>query len=336
VNLLSNIVAIAAGQDHSLALDGNGNVYAWGNNDEDQLGVNINTRNTVTPDQVNLLSNIVAIAAGQDHSLALDGNGNVYAWGKNYQGQLGIGYSGPGLVTPVKVSFDDDIVITDISAGVNNSFAVDNNGIAYGWGTNNNGEVGNAKESARQETPDKVVFDPSGFTSTSTVRPDTFVKSIHAGRSCCFAVDDEGYAYSWGNNIDGMLSNGVYGGKRYRSNNVFDGIANGKFVPITNISTISAGDRHVLAIDNEGGVYNWGDNDQGQLATNDRDNEYLAVKAPSLSGVTNISAGASHSLFILSQPRNINKSESSLVFNSSYETLQIIKTANKKWVVNSS
>ena len=67
---LSNVVAIAAGDWHSLALQSNCTVVAWGNNDSGQTNVPVG------------LSNVVAIAAGSDHSLALS-NGIVVAWGYN-------------------------------------------------------------------------------------------------------------------------------------------------------------------------------------------------------------------------------------------------------------
>src|SRR5947199_392385 len=66
---LSNVVAIAVGAIHSLALTQNGTVLAWGNNDFGQATVPVG------------LSNIVAIAAGETHSLALKRDGTVVAWG---------------------------------------------------------------------------------------------------------------------------------------------------------------------------------------------------------------------------------------------------------------
>ena len=75
---LSNVVAIAGGGYHSLALQSNGTVVAWGYNSYGQT--------TVPPG----LSNVVAIAAGGWHSLALQSNGTVVAWGDNASGQTNV------------------------------------------------------------------------------------------------------------------------------------------------------------------------------------------------------------------------------------------------------
>src|SRR5919202_2518513 len=89
---LSSMVAVAAGGGHSLALRSDGTVWAWGANNDGQLG-----RGTVTaspsknPTQVTGLINVTAIAAGDNHSLALRSDGTVWAWGDNSSGQLGLG-----------------------------------------------------------------------------------------------------------------------------------------------------------------------------------------------------------------------------------------------------
>ena len=88
---LSNIKAIAAGGGHSLALDNNGTVWAWGYNGYGQLGNGSSGASHPVPVQVKNLNNIKAIAAGYNHLLALDNNGTVWAWGYNEYGQLGNG-----------------------------------------------------------------------------------------------------------------------------------------------------------------------------------------------------------------------------------------------------
>src|SRR5437868_1050485 len=88
VSGLSHIVAIAGGNAHSLALDRYGTVWAWGNNPYGQLGNGTFTGDPydaiAIPAPVINLSNIVAIAAGGNHSLALRSDGTVWAWGYNY------------------------------------------------------------------------------------------------------------------------------------------------------------------------------------------------------------------------------------------------------------
>jgi alpha-tubulin suppressor-like RCC1 family protein len=103
---------------HTLAIDTNGNIWAWGANSSGQLG-NGNTINQNQPVQVlGLPSNIVDVRAGGAHSLALDANGNVWAWGSNSNGQVGNNSKKKQLL-PVEVLSD----VTMISAGALQSLA---------------------------------------------------------------------------------------------------------------------------------------------------------------------------------------------------------------------
>lgn len=86
---LTDVVAIAAGFDHSLALKSDETAWAWGRNWEGQLGDNTQVTMRREPVQVHNLTGAVAIAAGRHHSLALKSNGTVWAWGWNDRGQLG-------------------------------------------------------------------------------------------------------------------------------------------------------------------------------------------------------------------------------------------------------
>jgi len=97
---LKHITAVSAGEGHSMALDANGYVYTWGDNQYGQLGNGRNEpcsapvrviagmQNSEDPNSP--LSNIVAISAGHWHSLAIDSNGVVWVWGKTKDGRLGL------------------------------------------------------------------------------------------------------------------------------------------------------------------------------------------------------------------------------------------------------
>ena len=79
---LTGVVAVAAGNDHSLALKSDGTVWAWGNNVEAQLGIGTSNGTQATPAQVPGLTDVSAVAAGQWHTLALKGDGSLVAWGR--------------------------------------------------------------------------------------------------------------------------------------------------------------------------------------------------------------------------------------------------------------
>ncbi|KAI9483123.1 MAG: regulator of chromosome condensation 1/beta-lactamase-inhibitor protein II [Benjaminiella poitrasii] len=94
-----NFIDIAAGASHCIALDEHGHVYTWGCNEFSQLGRSTSThivdemvekQKSLTPTQVPLLNDIISVAAGAFHSLALDRYGQVYSWGLNHYQQCGL------------------------------------------------------------------------------------------------------------------------------------------------------------------------------------------------------------------------------------------------------
>ena len=79
---------VAAGFEHTVVLRYDGTVWAWGRNQEAQLG-NGGRHNIFTPVQARDLDNVIAIATQKIHTLALRNDGTVWAWGWNGEGQLG-------------------------------------------------------------------------------------------------------------------------------------------------------------------------------------------------------------------------------------------------------
>jgi alpha-tubulin suppressor-like RCC1 family protein/photosystem II stability/assembly factor-like uncharacterized protein len=150
---LTEIVAIAGGKNHSLALGSDGTVWAWGDNQFGQIGDNTYTLRT-RPTRVrgsggeNILTGIVAIAAGHEHSLALRHDGTVWGWGSNMAGQLG-DTTTTNKNIPVQVTGGDTgesflTGITDISAGSLYSISLRNDGTIWCWGINNSGQLGDS------------------------------------------------------------------------------------------------------------------------------------------------------------------------------------------------
>ena len=99
---LTNVVEIAAGAEHSLALKSDGTVWSWGVNTDGQVGDGTNI-NRDTPVQVSSITGVADVVAGQYHSLALKSDGTVWGWGRNAQGQLGDGTT-TNSNAPVQVS----------------------------------------------------------------------------------------------------------------------------------------------------------------------------------------------------------------------------------------
>ncbi|XP_054004464.1 RCC1 and BTB domain-containing protein 1-like isoform X2 [Hylaeus anthracinus] len=130
------IVDIACGHSHCLALTDNGEVYAWGLNDHGQVGAGfISTQNVPTKVKSILTGKkIVCISCGDSSSIAVTDNGEVYSWGDNGVGQLGIG-NYVDQVTPCKVTTLAEVVI-----------ALSDEGVLYVWGANCYGQLGNGTD----------------------------------------------------------------------------------------------------------------------------------------------------------------------------------------------
>jgi RHS repeat-associated protein len=132
--------AVAAGGHHSLALGTDGSVAAWGNNLSGQLGNPAATGTSSAVVAVSGLSAVAAIAAGNQHSLALGGDGRVWAWGENAGGQLGTN-SRTDASRPVPVAGVSDVVA--IAAGDDHSLALGGEASVWAWGENASGQLGN-------------------------------------------------------------------------------------------------------------------------------------------------------------------------------------------------
>ncbi|XP_014471626.1 PREDICTED: RCC1 and BTB domain-containing protein 1-like isoform X3 [Dinoponera quadriceps] len=138
-----HIVDIACGNHHSLALTEDGEVYAWGQNNCGQVGSGIST-NQGSPRLVN--SNlagkkVICITCGQASSMAVTENGEVYGWGYNGVGQLGIG-NYVNQVNPVKVPGLMGVRIVKVVCGHTHTLALTDEGMLYVWGGNSYGQLG--------------------------------------------------------------------------------------------------------------------------------------------------------------------------------------------------
>ncbi len=190
---VTNIVAIAAGEAHSLGLKANGTVVSWGQNLYGQSSA---------PE---VATNLVAIDSGSHHNVALKANGRVVGWGYN-----GYGQTNP----PVKATN-----VVAIAAGYFHSLALRSDGTVVGWGYNGYG----------QTNP------PAGATN---------VVALAAGGDFGLVLKADSTVVGWGNNGSGQIS-----------------------IPAsaTNVVAVSAGGHHSLALRADGTVVAWGDNSRGQI-----------------------------------------------------------------------
>ncbi len=189
----SNTIAIAAGTNHSLALKSDGTVLAWGDDEFGQLGDNATSASSFTPVTVLGATNIVAIAAGRFHSLALKSDSTLLAWGGNFSGEIGDG-SSTDRFTPVAVGGSNSNNIVAIAAGLNHSVALRKDGTVLTWGSDEFGQLGDGTALEDKSTP--VVI---GGASN--------VVAIAAGGFHTLALKADGTMLSWGKDDLGQLGN---------------------------------------------------------------------------------------------------------------------------------
>ncbi len=152
VDGIGPVKLIAAGHDHVLAVDRSGAIWSWGGNENGKLGRGDIGEFAATPGRVMLTGEIVAIAAGVQHSLSLHFDGSVFVWGINETGQLGTGSHSPGFsATPVFVaSLPSGIVAIAAGGGVlGHSLALGPDGRVWAWGHNNRGQLGDGTTAFR-------------------------------------------------------------------------------------------------------------------------------------------------------------------------------------------
>ncbi|MDD2889732.1 MAG: T9SS type A sorting domain-containing protein [bacterium] len=224
VNGLNSVVAIAVGELHSLALLADGTIKAWGDNTYGQLGQGtIDSAGIDTPVTVLGISNAIAIAAGDRHSLALLADNTIQAWGWNAGGQLGIGTtkdtSLPATVTGITNA-------VKIAAGGKHSFAILANETIKAWGDNTYGQLGIG---AAYLSSDTAVIVP-GINNAL---------EVDGGWHHSLALLSDGTMKAWGDNTYGQLGGNEIIGERDTPVVV---------VRVENGIAIAAGDEHSMAL----------------------------------------------------------------------------------------
>ncbi|MCA1831636.1 MAG: hypothetical protein ABR548_02225 [Actinomycetota bacterium] len=138
---LPGVVAIAAGGYASYALTAAGSVWAWGANDQGQLANGATGDPIAIPSPVVGLTDVVQVAGGSYHALALKSDGKVWGWGANFYGELGDGtlYSAPRTVPGQAMGLSG---VTSIAAGADHSLALKSDRTVWGWGDSLAGEGG--------------------------------------------------------------------------------------------------------------------------------------------------------------------------------------------------
>ena len=247
--------AIAAGATFSLAVLGDGSVWAWGQNSNRRPGdvapdpPDPNVPNATTPVQVQGLSGVTQVAAGASHALARAADGSVWSWGYNDNGQLGVGSAPSSSISALWVAGLPRPVSAVAAAG-NHSLAVLGDGTVWGWGQNTSGVLGTgAANTARETTPVQVGGGPTPLGGIATVA---------TGADHSLGVDGAGRVWAWGANQSGELGDPSTPPSSVRGPGLVPGVGGGA-------RAVAAGLGSSLVATADGGVWGWGRNESGQL-----------------------------------------------------------------------
>jgi len=255
VSELTNVTAIDGGGNsqvsHTVALKTDGTVWVWGYNGSGQLGVTTTETCGYSPCssiplQVSGLTDVISIAGGGSHTIALKADGTVWAWGGNWSGQLGVTtaetcgyYSSPCSTTPVQVSGLTEV--TAIAGGGSYTIALKSDGTVWAWGDNEFGQLG-----VGTRIDSAMPVQVSGLAD---------VTAIVAGDRHTLALKDNSTVWAWGDNRSGQLGDGT----------TIDSTTPVQVSGLTDVDAIAGGGSHTIALKNDGTVWAWGSNWFGQL-----------------------------------------------------------------------
>ncbi len=248
----AKVKAVRAGCEDTIALTTTGRVLDWGLGVEGQLG-NGSTASRHVPVYVRLPKHtkVTAISAGCHFNLALTSSGKVLAWGQDLEGELGNGHLQDKDV-PVQVRLPSGAQATAVTAGCLHAFAITRIGL-FGWGDNDQGQLGDGSTSNAVKTPEEIVFLTRGH-------PLGTITDLYAGCYHTIALFSGGGVLTWGYNIYGQLGNGT---------TTSSDKPVGVMLPAgVTIKAVSASCDASYALTAQGEVLAWGNNQQGQLGDN--------------------------------------------------------------------
>lgn len=264
---LTNIVAVAAGDFHALALASDGTVYGWGLNQAGELG---GVASTSTPTKIAALAghHVVAIAAGNHTSLAIDAAGAVIVFGANDVGQLGANTGGQSITLPATSSIAQAGAVATSGAGAFSLALVQDSPTAshlVAMGDNSLGQLGDGTTQGRA-------------TPTAIATAATTVLAAAAGYDHAAAILD-GALYVWGS-VQALGTDAVGAQATPLA------IAGAAFP-----RHVAAGRETTFFADTGGGVWSFGSDQQGALGT-DHANQFVATptRLPGLAGVVDLAA----------------------------------------------
>ena len=234
-------VKVAAGRYHTIALKSDGTLWAWGLNNNGQLGDATTNNSSIPVQESTEATDWVKVAASEFHTAALKSDGTIWSWGGNIFGQLGDATTNNSSIPVQESTGATDWV--SVSTGHYYTVALKSDGTIWSWGYNYYGQLGDGTNS-ESNVP---VQESTGATDWVSVR---------SGIYHVIALKSDGTIWSWGYNNYGQLG---------------DGTTTDSNVPVqestgsTDWVDFAAGYVESVAVKSDGTIWTWGDNNYGQL-----------------------------------------------------------------------
>ncbi|XP_066430143.1 probable E3 ubiquitin-protein ligase HERC3 isoform X2 [Eleutherodactylus coqui] len=252
VNALANehIILVACGEAHSVALNSQGQLFSWGAGSEGQLGHSTTEHSVPVPRLIKKLSpqKILQVSCGNLHCLALSDDGQLFSWGQNNHGQLGLGHGFLQQSSPQRVKSLEGIPLAQVTAGGYHSFALSLSGAVFGWGKNSSGQLGLNDEQVR--------------VSPCHVKPLRSQKVVYisCGEEHTAVLTKTGGLFTFGAGEHGQLGH----------DSLHNEINPRRVLELmgSEVSQIACGRQHTIAfVPSSGALYAFGCGEYGQLGT---------------------------------------------------------------------
>ncbi|CAB1456191.1 unnamed protein product [Pleuronectes platessa] len=239
---LGDVVTMACGQDHCLAVCASGDVFSWGAAENAKLGMLLDLKKThIRPSQVHIPMRVpvIHVACGNVHSLALTKGGDVFSWGSNTHGQLGLGKEVALQHMPFRVVALSGVPVTQIAAGASHTLFLTLAGLVYCCGANKSGQLG------LNRVDEKGRFN---ICMVPALRP-LGVSFMSCGEAHSAVLTKDGKVYTFGEGTHGQLGHSSSANEvRPRLVDSLDGLA----------SQIECGRSHTVVLGESGQLWAFG------------------------------------------------------------------------------
>uniref|UniRef100_A0A914VPX8 HECT domain-containing protein n=1 Tax=Plectus sambesii TaxID=2011161 RepID=A0A914VPX8_9BILA len=278
----ARIIQVACGSKHSLAVADDGRLFAWGSNSHGQLGTRLPNKQLVAhqPKRV-ILPEVIQVACGATHSIALTENGRVHTWGLNGNGQLGTGLrpqsSEHFVDTPSSVESLVGVPIIQVAAGGRHSVVLSVSGAVFSWGENLYGQLGCGDNTDRHH--------PGHVKSLRSMK----VVYVTCGDGHTAALTKEGRLFTFGADTYGQLGHGS------QSHSIVP-------KPVlelmgSTVTRVACGRCHTVVAVNRR-MYAFGLGSDGQLGLGSTRNAVTPRPVPDTSDVISVFAGGDRTFFL--------------------------------------